>query len=278
MGGYPQVVARTMSTSRMSVTTALTVALLLLAACSSVAPKPDASIVSTLAPTGSLRIAVYPGSPTSMVRDAVTGETKGVAVALGRAMAERLGVPSSLVEVRNNGEVLAAMKEGRADFAFTNATPARAIDMDFSPAVLFVEQGYLVPGTSSLETAGSVNRTGIRVGVTRGSTSERELPQILNVATVVAVPTLKEAVQMLREGALDAFATNKAILYELLDNVPGSRILSGAYGRESLAIGIPKGRDQALPWLQRFTNDAKASGKVTQAVERAGVRGTTLAD
>jgi len=83
---------------------------------------------------------------------------------------------------------------------------------------------------------------------------------------------------MLAEGSLDAFATNKAILHELSDSVPGSRVLAGAYGRESFAIGIPKGREQALPWLGRFVDDAKARGQVTRAVERAGLRGTTPPD
>jgi polar amino acid transport system substrate-binding protein len=253
-------------------------ALAFVTACTTPPPKSDPAIAATLAPTGTLRIAVYPGSPTSMVRDAATGEMRGVGVDLGHAMAEKLGVQSSLVEMRSNAEVLAAMKEGRADFAFTNATPARARDMDFSPAVLFVEQGYLVPFASMLDSADVVDRAGIRIGVTRGSTSERELPKILKAATVVPVPSSKEAAQMLREGALDALATNKAILHEVSDGVPGSRILPGAYGRESLAIAVPKGRDRALPWLREFVNEMKASGTVTQAVQRAGVRGTRLAD
>jgi len=150
--------------------------------------------------------------------------------------------------------------------------------MDFSPAVLAVEQGYLVPSGSSLDSATSVDQSGVKIGVTRGSTSERELPRIVKAATVVPVPSLKDAAQMLRDGALDVIATNKAILHELSDSIPGSRVLPGAYGRESLAIGIPKGREQALPWLRLFVDEAKATGQVTRAVERAGLRGTTIAD
>jgi polar amino acid transport system substrate-binding protein len=209
------------------------------------------------------------------VRNPVTGETKGVAVDLGRAMAEGLGVPSILVEFPNNAEALAAVKEGRADFAFTNATPARANDMDFSPALFVVEQGYLVANGSSLDSAAAVDQSGIRIGVARGSTSERELARIVKAGTVIPVPSLKDAARMLAEGSLDAFATNKAILHELSDSVPGSRVLPGAYGRESFAIGIPKGRELALPWLRRFVDEAKAAGQVARAVEHAGLRGTT---
>jgi polar amino acid transport system substrate-binding protein len=198
-------------------------------------------------------------------------------VDLGRAMAERLDVPSILVEFPNNADALAAVKEARADFAFTNATLARANDMDFSPALFAVEQGYLVPNGSSLDSAAAVDQSGIRIGVARGSTSERELARIVKAGTVVSVPSLTDAARMLGEGSLDAFATNKAILNELSDRVPGSRVLPGAYGRESFAIGIPKGREQALPWLRQFVDEAKAKGQVTRAIERAGLRGTTPA-
>ncbi len=253
-------------------------AALLGAACTTMAPTTDPAAVKALAPTGTLRIAVYLGSPTSLVRNPATGETKGVAVDLGRAMASGLGVPAELAEFPNNAEALAAVKEGRADLAFTNATPARAKDMDFSPAVLAVEQGYLVPKGSTLADAAQVDRAGVRIGVARGSTSEREVGRLVKAATVVAVPTLKDAARMLADGGLDAFATNKAILHELSDSVPGSRVLPGAYGRETFALGVPKGRDAGLPWLRAFVEKAKADGTVQRAVERAGLCGTSSPD
>jgi polar amino acid transport system substrate-binding protein len=92
---------------------------------------------------------------------------------------------------------------------------------------------------------------------------------------VVPVATLKEASQMLADGRLDAFGTNKAILNELSDDVPGSRVLPGRYGLENFAIGVPKGRAQGLPWLRDFVEKALADGTVARAVQRAGLRGTS---
>lgn len=253
----------------------LAIATLVLAACAGAPPGPDDAARHALAPTGKLRVAVYAGSPTSFVRNAATGETKGVALDLGRAMAQRLGVPFELAEFAKNPDVLAAVKEGRADFAFTNATAARAQFMDFSPPVLGVEQGYLVAKGSTLANASEVDRAGVRVGVSQGSSSQKELAHLLKAATVVAAPTIKAGGQMLAEGKLDAFATNKAILHELSDGVPGSRVLDGRYGLESFAVGIPKGRDAGLAWLRDFVRDARADGTVARAVERAGLRGTT---
>jgi polar amino acid transport system substrate-binding protein len=247
--------------------------LFILAACA-VAPERDSAAVAGLAPAGKLRVAVYAGSPTSLVRDA-NGEARGVGLDLGRAMAGRLGVPFEMAEFRNNAEALEAVKEGRADFAFTNATPARMKDMDFSPPMLGVEQGYIAPSASALRSASDVDRAGVRVGVTKGSTSERELTALLKSATLVPAPTLAAGREMLSEGKIDAYATNKAILFEMAANVRGTRVLDGRYGLESFAIGVPKGRDAGLPWLRRFAEQALADGTVDKAVERAGLKGAT---
>jgi cobalt-zinc-cadmium efflux system outer membrane protein len=44
---------------------------------------------------------------------------------------------------------------------------------------------------------------------------------------------------------------------------------------ESLAIGIPKGREAGLPWLRQFAEAARADGTVKRAAERSGLRGTS---
>ena len=52
---------------------------------------------AALAPTGTLRVAVYPGSPTSLVAQAPQDEMRGVTVDLGRSLARRLDGPVRIV-------------------------------------------------------------------------------------------------------------------------------------------------------------------------------------
>src|SRR2546428_5395811 len=118
----------------------------------------------------------------------------------------------------------------------------------------------------------------MRVGVSEGSTSEVTLSREFRNATVIRTPSLKAAVDMLRSGQLEAFATNKATLLEMSDQLPGSRVLDGRWGMESFAIGIPKGREAALPLISTFVGEAKANGAVARAIERAGLRGTVIPD
>ena len=74
---------------------------------------PDARRV--LAPTGKLRVGVFPGSPLSMAQDRATGEIHGLSIDLGRELAQRLGVPFVQVDYQRIAEVLAGMKGGDVD-------------------------------------------------------------------------------------------------------------------------------------------------------------------
>ena len=253
---------------------ALALVVLLLAACAGGAPRPGAEVVRALAPTGKLRVGVYAGSPTSMVRDAKTGEARGVSYELGRELAARLGVPFEPVEHPRVAEVVEAIKAGQLDFTVTNATPARAKDIDFTPPVLALELGYLAPAGSKIASAADVDRPGVRVGVTQGSTSLATLSRTLKNATLVAAPTVKAAIDQLAGGAIDVYATNKAILNEMSDQIPGSRILDGRWGLEHMAIGYPKGRDAGAAYLRRFSEAAQSEGLVRRAAQRAGLRGS----
>ncbi len=249
----------------------------LLAGCASPLPPPPSAptldVAHVLAPTGTLRIGVYQGSPTSMLRDAASGETRGVSVDLGQELARRLGVGYALVEYPRVAAVIDGIRAGAADFTVSNASPARARDVDFTPAILAIELGYLVRSGSPVASLEDLDRNGVRVGLTQGSTSQTTLPGILKHATLVPVETVTAGARMLRDQQLDAYATNRAILSEMMDSVPGSRILDGRWGVEHLAIAVPKGREAALPFLRAFIDDATRTGLVMRAAERAGLRG-----
>jgi polar amino acid transport system substrate-binding protein len=230
-------------------------------------------VLHALAPTGKLRVGVYPGSPTSMIRDRATGEVKGLTYELGQEFARRLKIPFQAVELTQIADVLDAIKRGEVDFTVTNASPARAKDVDFTAPILGVELGYLVPRGSSITTLADIDRAGVRVGVTAGGSSHATLSRELKNATVVPSPSVTAAVEMLAGGKVDAYATNKAILYEMSDQSPGSRVLDGRWGIEVFAIGIPKGREAAMPEVRKFAAEARSQGLVTRAADRAGLRG-----
>lgn len=266
-----------MSTLRRTWLAGLLAAATLLAGCALTPPPqpqpPSPQARSALAPTGKLRVGVYAGSPTSLVIDK-SGQKAGVAYELGRELARWLNVPFEPVEYRRVAEVIDAMKAGEVDFTFTNATEARARDVNFTLPLVNLELGYLVPAGSKLHSLAEIDRPGVKVGVSQGSTSQGTLGQAYRHASVVPVPTLKAGAEMLAQGKLDAFATNKGILFEMADGLSGARVLDGRWGLEQLAIAIPKGRERGMPYVSQFAQSVRNNGTLQSAIERAGLRGT----
>jgi len=226
-----------------------------------------------LAPAGKLRVGVYPGSPYSLVRDPVSGEMKGIAVELGKALATRLDVPYEQVEFGRRAEIYEALKAGQIDITIVNQTPARAEQFAWSLPLMLIELGFLAAAGLPAATPADVDRPGVRVGVTQGGTMNGVLAGELKHATVVPAATLKDGIEMLAQHKIDAYATNKANLFEMSDALPGARVLEGRWGLEHLAIAIPKGRDAGLAYLRAFVEDAKSEGLVARAAARVALRG-----
>jgi polar amino acid transport system substrate-binding protein len=253
----------------------ITLAATMLAATTSGAFAQDAKEV--LAPKGKLRVGVYYGSPTSMVRDPKTGEIHGLSYDLGHELAKRFNVPFEQVTYQRISDVLEGMKAGDVDFTVSNSTPARAEFVAFSQNLLTIELGYLVAENSPVKTVDDVQKPGLKIGVTKNSTSQGTIPKLLPNAIVVPAENYKRGIDMLEHGEIDTYATNKPTLFEMSDLMPGSRILDGRWGEEHLGIAIPKEHTAGLDYIKNFVADVQASGLVGRLADQAGLRGAVKA-
>lgn len=227
------------------------------------------------APTGKLRVGLYPGSPNSYIAPDSSGAPRGVGYALGQAFAAKLKLAFEPVIYQKNGDILAAAQRGEIDFLLANATPIRAAYLAFTEPVLKLDLGYLVGNRLKIKDIETIDQININIGVSAASTSEMVLPGLLKHAQVCSVHSLKEVLQQMRSGAIDAFATNKAILFELADQLAGSDVLADAWGVEKISIGIPHERRLGLPYLQNFTDEMQRQGFIKRAAIHAGIRGLT---
>lgn len=122
-----------------------------------------------------------------------------------------------------------------------------------------------------------LDRPGLRIGVTKGSTSERTLPAKFKQARVVPAEYFHTAIDMLNSGELDVFATNKPTLFEMSDSMPGAHVLPENWGLEHIAIAIPKGREGGLECVRGFVSEVQSNGLLSAARQRAGLRGAVMA-
>lgn len=238
---------------------------------------PSASIVSEMAPTGKLRAAINFGNPILAVKDAATGQPRGVSVDLSRELARRLGVPVELVTFTAAGLVVDAVKADAVDIAFVAIDPVRGADMGQTPPYVVIEGAYLVRDGSPIRNNADVDRAGNRIVVGRASAYDLYLIREIKAATLVRAPTSPLVTDMMVAQNMEVAAGVKQQLQADAKRLPGLRLLDGRFMVINQAMGLPKGRDASLKYLTSFVEEMKASGFVAQALARHGIEGAAVA-
>ena len=227
-----------------------------------------------IAPTGALRVAVVK-IPFLAKQDAASGHLKGVAPDLGEELARRLGVPYQPMPFDSPNAGIAALRSGAADITFLAPTPERVGQIDFGPTFMEMEMTLIVPGSSPINSHADADQPGRKIVAYERTAVEEMLKKKTTRATIVRVPIFgyKQAFELLKSGDADAFADLRDALLSYQPELPGSRIVPGNYGSNALAIGYAKDRPLTAAVVKEFTAAAIASGFVTRAIDKAGVRG-----
>ena len=237
-------------------------------------PSPSAAIVSELAPTGTLRVAINLGNMVLAQQDPATGEPRGVTAELARELGKRLDVPVAFSLFDGAGKVFEAVKGGGIDILFLAIEPVRAAEIAFTAPYVIIEGVYMVPQDSPIRTVGEVDREGIRIGVNKGSAYDLYLTRSLQQATLVRG---EDGVTLFKDQQLEAAAGVKQpiMLYAATD--PDVRVLDGRFMEIRQAMGTPQGRPAGAQFLRSFVEEMKASGLVADALQRSGQGEATVA-
>lgn len=238
---------------------------------------PTPAVRTALAPEGRLRAGINYGNFILATKDTATGESRGVAIDLTRELARRLGVPVEIVAYDSVAAMVDAARAGAWDIAFLGIDPARADAIGFTAAYLQIEATYLVPAGSPLRDVADVDRPGVRVAAPARANYELFLSRSLARAQLVRAASAEAAFDLLVAGQVEALAGLRQALIGLAERLPGSRMLAGQFMAVQQAVGVPRDREAALPYLRGFVEDAKASGLVARALERTGARGVSVA-
>jgi len=223
--------------------------------------------VADLVRTCSVRVALFPPMYT---KDPATGEVGGMAMDLARALAAGLGIAVVPVEYPTPGEVVEGLTAGACDVAFLVVDPSRAALVDFSPPYVERDFTYLVPADSAIRSVADADQPGVRIAVVRTHASEFALSCIVQHAELVRTDVLDAAFDLLRSGQVDCLASARQDLRKYATHLHGARVLEGRYGSSVAAMAVPKGHPGWLAYISAFVEEAKASGLVQRAIERAG--------
>jgi len=214
--------------------------------------------------------------PPQFTRDLVTDERRGWAIELAYALGVRLGIEPVPVEFSGPDRLLEGLKAGACDMGFLPNNPSWSGLADFSHPFLQLDFTFLVPPGSPIGRIADADQSGVRIAVVDRHASTLALLSMLKHAKAVSAETLDDAFALLRDGQADLFASTRPQLLDDSLRLPGSKVLDDRYGVTFMALAVPKGQTDRLASINEFVREAKASGLVQQAIERAHWRGVRV--
>ena len=237
----------------------------------------QSNINAEIVPTGKLRVGLN-GSNATLVARAADGSVSGIAADLGKFIAGKLGVPFEAVVYSGAATYTASFGKGEWDIIVTGRNPLAAKLVDFMPDVILIDYVYIAGPGREFADLGQVDRAGVKIGVPRNASADAFLSQRLKTAELVRVAgDADTAIEMLRDGKIDLYATGIESVQRIADRVPGSKII-GAFETVAFAISTAKGWSPAAQSkLTQLVNEAKAAGIVQKAIEKSGHKGVRAA-
>jgi polar amino acid transport system substrate-binding protein len=230
-------------------------------------PSPDPRAAHVVR-RGALRLALF---PSFFWRGDAGGTPRGVGVSIARALADSIGIALDCLVHDSPPKVVEALAAGSADVALLGIDPARAAAVDFSPPLMSADFTYLVPETSVVRTIADADRVGVRIALVRHHAMDSTLQ--LKRATRVYTATPDAAFELLRTGAADALAGIRPGLLSYAAQWPIARVLDEHYGRNIIALAVPKGVADWRALVGEFAERARVDGIVHRAIMAAGLAG-----
>ncbi len=200
---------------------------------------------------GELRIGAAPSEPW-YYKDQRTGEWHGIGWALGVALAKELNVKPVAVETAW-GTAVAALQANQFDVMFVlDATPQRALAADFPVQPMFYyAQGVLVRDGINVRNWSDLDKPEIRIGVTLGTSPDRDVTVRLPKAKIERFPNNDETTAAFQAGRVDAISFfHPALVMQLRHLKRGKVVLPEPIRYSTTSAGVRREIDKTWrDWL-----------------------------
>lgn len=131
-------------------------------------------------------------------------------------------------------------------------------------------------GVVVIRSVAEADRPGIRVAAVRGHASTATWLRVVKRATPVYADSFEGAVELLRNGQADAFASNREMLLEYSSHLSGSRVLEDSYQSGFAGVEVAKGNAARLAFVSEVLDNMKRSGSLRRIINELGLRGVDV--
>jgi len=205
-------------------------------------------------------------APYSMIGS--NGQLTGFDVDIAKSIASTLGAKVDFRTVNDAGRIT-ALQTNQVEMVVANftITPLRALTVDFSRPYLVVHGQFVtLARRHDLKSLSDLNKSSIRVAVSRGGTAVTEVPATLPLAHTVTYNSVADTVQALNAGQVDAISQDNLFNGALIKNHPGQyQAIPGYYSSEMIGIGLPKGDLEWARWVDLWVQDFVNSNQENQS-------------
>jgi ABC-type amino acid transport substrate-binding protein len=203
-------------------------------------------------------------------RNPTTGEVEGFDADLCREIAAALGVEPEFVEAISANRI-PFLLEDRVDIVISTMTRTedRLKEIDFSKIYYLAGQRILVKSDSPYQEVADLVEADVTVCSGQGSTSEANLREA-GVAEdkLLLTATYSEAAQALLDGRCDAVSTDDSILFGLAEQNEGLEVRGERFTEEPLGIGIKKGKEDLVEFINGVLDEMAASGRWAELYDK----------
>lgn len=217
-------------------------------------------LLASITKGGVLRAAINTGNRALVkVDDETLG---GVSPALARRLADQLGAQLETVIYDGAGKVFNDAGADVWDVAFLAIDATRAERISFTRPYHVIEATYAVRAGSDLQSAGEVDRDGLRILTSTGSAYDMYLSANLARASLEHSGTPTESFAEFRDGRCDAVAGVRASLERFFEGDASVRILPGRLTSVEQAMVVPGKDNPLIVALDVFVAEAIEDGFV----------------
>jgi polar amino acid transport system substrate-binding protein len=226
-----------------------------------------------LTPKGRFRVGMN-GSNATLVHHRADGTVSGLPTDLGRFIASRLGVPFEAVVYASSAPFTESFSKSEWEIVLTGRNPFAATKVDFLADLFLIDYVYVAARGDQFSGVADVDRPGVRIAVPLNASAQAFLSGRLRDAELVPVSgDNTAAIELLRTGQADVYASSIQNSLEIASLIPGARVV-GTFETVAFAASVPKGTPAAVQArLAGLVNEAKAAGLVRKAlVKLPGIR------
>ncbi|NEW39671.1 glutamate ABC transporter substrate-binding protein [Nocardia cyriacigeorgica] len=219
---------------------------------------------------GRLVVGLDAGSNLFSFRDPISGAIVGFDADIAREVARDLLGSPDLIEYRSlsSADREKALQDHSVDLVVKTMTVtcARRERVSFSTVYLMAHQRVLAVKGSGIQSLADL--AGKRVCVVAGTTSVDHIRRYEPAATILTVPTWADCLVVLQQRQVDAVSTDDAILAGLAAQDPYTHLVGPSISDEPYAIGISKGNDDLVRFVNGTLARIRTDGTWTRIYDR----------